>query len=91
MRFRRPSPSKPIVTTPDDLDVRALRLSLRGGCGATQECFANLIGVPVTTVRAWEQRRRRPSGAARVLLTMIAKYPWVAFDALNDQLPHIAE
>jgi putative transcriptional regulator len=89
MRFRRPG--RPIVTAPDDNDVYAIRCSLRGGHGATQENFAQLIGVPVTTVRAWEQRRRRPSGAARVLLGMIAKYPWVAFDALNDQLPHIAE
>ena len=89
MRFRRPH--HPNVKAPHDIDVRAVRLSVRGGAGATQETFAELIGVPVTTVRAWEQRRRRPSGPARVLLAMIAKYPWVAFDALNDQLPHIAE
>jgi DNA-binding transcriptional regulator YiaG len=53
MRFRRPG--RPTVTAPDDIDVYAIRCSLRGGHGATQENFAQLIGVPVTTVRAWEQ------------------------------------
>jgi putative transcriptional regulator len=74
---------------PDDLDVREIRLACRGPFhpGPTQQSFAYSIGVPVTTLREWEQRRRRPTGAARVLLAMVARYPWVVFDALNDQLP----
>jgi len=83
----RRRPGRPAVTAPDDIDVRAVRLSIRAGAAATQEGFARLIGVPLRTVQAWEQCRRRPSGAARVLLAMIARYPWIVFDALNDQLP----
>jgi putative transcriptional regulator len=87
MLLRRPGLA--VVKVPDDLDVREIRLAccVVGGRGATQQSFAYSIGVPVRTLRVWEQRRRRPTGAARVLLAMVARYPWVVFDALNDQLP----
>jgi putative transcriptional regulator len=47
--------------------------------------FADLIGVPVKTLRNWEQRRREPTGPARVLLSMIERDPWLVFDVANDQ------
>src|SRR5215471_6331070 len=55
-----------------NLDVRAIRERVRGG---TQESFGALIGVPAGTVRTWEQGRRRPTGAARVLLRLIDSDP----------------
>src|SRR5688500_16775470 len=80
-------PACPKVTAPmrGELDVRAIRLGIRGGIGATQEGFANAIGVPVKTLRNWEQRRRQPTGPARVLLMLAARDPWLVFDVANDQ------
>jgi putative transcriptional regulator len=85
--MQRRRPGLAVVKTPErgSLDVRAIRLGTRGGIGATQETFANLIGVPVRTLRNWEQRRREPTGAARVLLSMIERDPWLVFDVANDQ------
>lgn len=74
-----------MVKTPrrGSLDVRAIRLGTRGGIGATQQVFADLIGVPVKTLRNWEQRRREPAGPARVLLSMIERDPRLVFDVAN--------
>jgi putative transcriptional regulator len=60
-------------------------LNTRGGIGATQEAFASAIGVPVKTLRNWEQRKRNPTGPARVLLSLVARDPWIVFDVMNDQ------
>src|SRR3954452_11866873 len=38
---------------------------------ATQASFAAAIGVPVKTLRNWEQDRRHPTGPGRVLLAVI--------------------
>jgi DNA-binding transcriptional regulator YiaG len=40
-----------------------------------QEQFAQAIGVPVGTVRNWEQKRSSPKGAARTLLSLIEVKP----------------
>lgn len=52
-------------------DARAIRART----GLTQAAFARQIGVPVATLRNWEQGRRRPDGPARVLLALLAKDP----------------
>ena len=43
--------------------------------GMTQDAFAAFLEVPLSTIRKWEQGARNPSGAARVLLTMIENEP----------------
>ncbi|MDC1198949.1 helix-turn-helix domain-containing protein [bacterium] len=48
---------------------------LRGALGMTQARFAAVVGIPIGTVRNWEQGRRRPEGPARVLLQLIAANP----------------
>ena len=48
----------------------------------TQAEFAARIGVPVETVRNWEQGKRSPRGPARALLKVIDKAPDVAFAVL---------
>jgi putative transcriptional regulator len=68
------SPAGAISTARPSIDVRAIRLASEG-IGATQQTFADAIGVPVKTVRNWEQGRRKPTGAARVLLTLIQRNP----------------
>jgi len=43
----------------------------------SQEAFANLLGIGPSTLRSWEQKKREPSGAARMLITIAIKHPEV--------------
>ncbi len=61
-------------------DVRAIRDQY----GLTQEQFAQLLGLSVATLRNWEQGRRKPEGAARVLLRVAAKYPEAVLDVVSE-------
>ena len=54
-----------------DPDVRLIR----DRTGLSQADFARSIGVKKATLLNCEQRRRRPDGAARVLLAMIEREP----------------
>lgn len=60
------------------LAVRDLR---RRAC-LTQMEFAAKLGVPVETIRNWEQGKRAPRGPARALLAVIAHAPETVFQAL---------
>ena len=53
----------------------------------TQAEFAARIGVPIETVRNWEQGKRSPRGPARALLKVIDKAPDVAFAVLQTAKP----
>ena len=59
-------------------DVKAIRTAL----GLTQPAFAARFGLPVGSVRDWEQRRVAPDQAARVLLRVIEKNPKAVEKAL---------
>ncbi|MDP3077386.1 DNA-binding transcriptional regulator, partial [Bradyrhizobium sp.] len=48
----------------------------------TQLEFAARLGVPVETIRNWEQGKRMPRGPARALLAVIAHAPDTVFAAL---------
>ena len=56
--------------------------NVRGQTGLTQTAFAARIGVPVETVRNWEQGKRSPRGPARALLKVIEEAPEAAFAVL---------
>src|SRR3977135_3544531 len=58
--------------------VRDLRRRAR----LTQQQFAARLGVPVETIRNWEQGKRMPRGPARALLAVIAHAPDTVFAAL---------
>jgi len=59
-------------------DVAALRKKL----GLSQAYFAAGIGVPVGTLRNWEQGIRSPKGPARVLLHIVEQDPRVVFNTV---------
>ena len=65
------------------LNVRNIRLSAPREIGRSQRRFADAIGVPVMTLRNWEQGRRRPTGPALVLLSMIQRDPMIVLKALG--------
>jgi putative transcriptional regulator len=70
------SPAAPAASgTPE---VRDLRRRAR----LTQQEFAARLGVPVETIRNWEQGKRAPRGPARALLAVIAHAPETVFAAL---------
>jgi putative transcriptional regulator len=62
-----------------DLDVG----KVRGKVGLSQDEFARAFGVSVGTLRNWEQKRVRPDGPARVLLTVIDRDPVSVLKALR--------
>src|SRR5262249_22905152 len=66
------------VHVPADVDVA----KIRRGMGLTREAFAMRFGLQLGTVRDWEQRKRKPDGAARVLLTVIEREPEAVARAL---------
>jgi putative transcriptional regulator len=46
---------------------------VRSSTGLSQTAFAASIGIPVDTLRNWEQGKRAPRGPARALLKIIAR------------------
>ena len=56
---------------------------VRSATYLTQAEFAERIGVPVDTVRNWEQGKRAPRGPARALLKVIEHAPATVFAALT--------
>lgn len=49
----------------------------RASVGMSQHEFAELLGVSSRTLQDWEQGRREPTGAARMLLKVAVKHPKV--------------
>ncbi|TMJ82501.1 MAG: helix-turn-helix domain-containing protein [Alphaproteobacteria bacterium] len=64
---------------PDAAYARGVRARTK----LTQAQFAARIGVPLETVRNWEQGKRSPRGPARALLKVIEEAPDVAFAILG--------
>ena len=58
---------------------------LRRRSQLTQLEFAARLGVPVETIRNWEQGKRVPRGPARALLAVIAHSPETVFEALATE------
>jgi putative transcriptional regulator len=67
--------------TPEMATSPAVR-DLRRRARLTQQEFAARLGVPVETIRNWEQGKRMPRGPARALLAVIAHAPETVFAAL---------
>jgi putative transcriptional regulator len=74
----------PAVVSCAPAEVTALPAvrDLRRRARLTQLEFAARLGVPVETIRNWEQGKRMPRGPARALLAVIAHAPETVFAAL---------
>jgi putative transcriptional regulator len=83
---RAVAPEAPARTEASE-DSAGYARRVRAATGLTQTAFAARIGVPVDTVRNWEQGKRAPRGPARALLKMIETSPDVAFAALAGGRP----
>src|SRR5262245_61823406 len=69
------------VFSVEDPDV----LEVREHYGLSQSKFAGLLGISVRTLQNWEQRRRKPEGAARVLLRVAARHPEAVLDVVQEE------
>ena len=82
-----------VVHVPEQVDVKAIREKLK----LSQETFALRFGFSLAAVRDWEQHRRRPEKAARVLLLVINHAPDVVGAALrasvatDGAIQHVAD
>ncbi len=59
------------VHPPQEVSVRDIRQQLH----LSQDAFAAYFGISKRTVQEWEQGRRHPVGAAKILLTIISHEP----------------
>ena len=77
-------PLAPATTSvaPAETAVPPAVRDLRQRARLTQLEFAARLGVPVETIRNWEQGKRMPRGPARALLAVIAHAPETVFAAL---------
>jgi putative transcriptional regulator len=66
-----------------DVEVNDVQ-TIRKQYGLSQEKFAQLLGISVSTLRNWEQGRRKPEGPAQVLLRVAAKHPEAILDVVGS-------
>jgi putative transcriptional regulator len=67
------------VFVPPTVDVAAIRKKLK----LSQDEFALRFGIPVATIRDYEQNRYEPKGAIRAYLKVIEKNPKAVRKALQ--------
>jgi putative transcriptional regulator len=70
-------PSRRFTVTP--VNIKTLRKKLN----YSQAQFADIIGIPIATLRNWEQGRTNPEGPARVLMTALKNNPSSVIKAIN--------
>ena len=49
--------------------------SIRKQMNLSQSVFAQLLNVSLSSIRQWEQGKRRPSGSTKILLELLQKSP----------------
>ena len=76
MRGRKRASRRTVIHSP------AVRI-IRERTSLTQSEFADLIGVSIKTLQNWEQDRRRPTGPAAALLSIIEYDPTLAVKAIH--------
>ena len=69
---------KAIVHEYSPVDVKRIRSKM----GMSQNEFASVFGISVSTLRHWERGDRTPNGPALVLLNVVDKEPQAVINAL---------
>ena len=64
-------------------EIKALRLELN----LTQVAFADLFGVSIKTVEAWEANRNQPVGPARRIISLLQADPQILYKIMIIQKP----
>jgi putative transcriptional regulator len=82
LRDGREFPLAPAISVAAPAEAPLAVRDLRRRARLTQLEFAARLGVPVETIRNWEQGKRMPRGPARALLAVIAHAPETVFSAL---------
>ena len=72
------APARQVEITP--MDVRRIRDQFE----LSQHEFAGLLGISINTLQNWEQGRRKPRGAAQVLLLVAEKHPEAVWDVVQS-------
>lgn len=73
--------SKVVVHAPARVNVKAIRKRT----GLSQDAFAKRFGFTLDSIQNWESDRREPTGAARILLTVIDREPEAVQRALRGK------
>lgn len=60
-----------VIITPEE--IQAIRARTR----LSQAVFAKLLNVSLSSVRQWEQGKRKPTGSTKVLLDLLDKSPHI--------------
>lgn len=68
------------VTVVDTPDVAAFRAEHN----LTRDELAGVLCVNVRTIESWEQKRRSPSGAARMLLQVAVRHPETVLETAKE-------
>jgi putative transcriptional regulator len=73
LSYAKGNQSRGVAHVIPDVDVRAIRTKV----GGSREAFAARFGLDMRAVQDWEQQRRTPDRATRVLMLMIENEPKV--------------
>lgn len=63
-------------------DIKAVRERLN----LSQREFAALLGISTDNLQNWEQGRRKPRGAAKILIRVAEKHPEAILDVIQEEL-----
>lgn len=75
-------PARVTTIIPREINVVAIREQLN----LSQQEFADRYGFPIGTIRNWEQGRRTPEGAARLLLSLIESQPDIIDNLIHSEV-----
>jgi len=60
---------------------------IRRRFGLSQDKFAALVGISPGTLKGWEQKRRKPEGPARLLMSIVNEHPEVLLSRVTVAKP----
>ena len=80
LEFAKGKSNGSVAHVPDEIDVASIRSKLN----MSQTQFSSMFGLSSRTLQEWEQGRRTPTGASKVLLQVLSKEPDAVIRALQQ-------